>query len=83
MSEKPKINYPTAWSYKIIARDETEIRSAVSKLQHSEELKLTFSNTSAKGTFTSMECSTTVHNEDQRLDIYRQLKTNPSIKMVL
>jgi putative lipoic acid-binding regulatory protein len=83
MSNQPKINYPTSWSYKIIARDETEIREAVSHLQHSETLELTFSNSSAKGTFTSMECSTKVHNEEERLGIYRQLKKNPSIKMVL
>lgn len=83
MSDKPKIDYPLKWSYKIIARNESDIRQAVTQMQHFDEYQLTFSNSSAKGLFTSMEYSTNVKSETERLSIYQQLKTHPSIKMVL
>ena len=83
MSEKPKINYPTEWSYKIIARNEEAIQQVVKTTQHSSDLQLKYSNTSKKGTFTSMECTTLVMNEEERLGLYQKFKANPDIKMVL
>lgn len=83
MSEKPKINYPTTWSYKIIARSEEGIRTAIQELDHPAEITLKVSNSSAKGTFTSMDCTTCVENEEERLSIYKQLKKHSTIKMVL
>jgi putative lipoic acid-binding regulatory protein len=83
MTQKAKIDYPTSWTYKIIATSVTDIEHAVSNVLKDKKRSLKPSKTSKKGRFISMDMITEVLSEKERTDTFHEIYGQPGIKMVL
>lgn len=80
---KPKIDYPCEWQYKIIGESATVITELVADIVHEKDYSLTRSNVSRAGRYISMSLELTVATEERRLELYRLLGENPTVKVVL
>ncbi len=81
--KKVEIAYPCEWKYKVIGEDKEKIEEAVKYVMGERPHTLDFSKTSNKGSYHSYELCTLVHNEDDRTELFRQLKEHNDVKIVL
>jgi hypothetical protein len=81
--QKPNIEYPCEWSYRIIGKEESLLREAAVSVAGDRTYTLKKSNTSAGGKYVSLHLTVTVTDEDERLRIFGELKQCPPVKMVL
>lgn len=81
--DKPEIEYPCAWTFKIIGQDEGLLRKAVIETLKSRDHTVNNSNSSSGGKYISLSLTVTVDNETDRNDIYNSLQSEPTIKMIL
>jgi putative lipoic acid-binding regulatory protein len=81
--KKLVLEYPCNWCYKVIASEREALEKAVRDVIDEREHKLTHSNKSKTGKYTSMNLDLLVHNEDDRTFIFEALKKHQDIKMVL
>jgi len=81
--KKVVIEYPCNWCYKVIATERAALEQAIRDVIDEREHKLTSSNKSKTGKYTSMNLDLLVHNEDDRTFIFEALKKHQNIKMVL
>lgn len=82
-TEKLELTYPCNWCYKVIASEKKALQKAIHDVLLEREHKLTPSNKSKTGKYTSMNLDLLVHNEDDRTFIFDALKRHQDIKMVL
>jgi putative lipoic acid-binding regulatory protein len=80
---KPKIDYPCPWQYKIIGESGTVIKKLVALHVHEKDYTLTSSNVSSGGRYVSMALELTVQSEARRLELYRLLAEDTTVKVVL
>lgn len=80
---KPQIDYPCEWQYKIIGESATLIAELVAGHVHEKDYVLTRSNVSSSGRYVSMSLELIVQSEERRLELYRLLAEDPSVKVVL
>ena len=80
---KPKIDYPCPWQYKIIGESCTVIAKLVADHVHGKDYTLTKSNISSGGRYVSMALELTVQSEERRLELYRLLAEDITVKVVL
>lgn len=83
LRQKPEINYPCSWSYKVIAQKKEHIECVVEDICISKEYELKYSNNSKSGKYVSMSFTTTVTSEQERVEIFNRLQQHEDIKMVL
>jgi putative lipoic acid-binding regulatory protein len=81
--EKPIIEYPCKWPFKILGSDEPLMRKAVESIMGVSRFSLMASNASKTGKYVSLSLETEVRDENHRNQIYEDLKAASSIKMVL
>ena len=81
--EKPVIEYPCKWSFRVIGSDEPLMRKAVETTMGDSAYSLMVSNASKTGKYVSLNLETVVRDEGHRNQIYEDLKAAPPIKMVL
>lgn len=65
-NEKPKIDYPCTWQFKVIGRNKAAVRTAVSNTLSTRAHTLVFSNTSRAGKFHSFSIDIRVESEEDR-----------------
>jgi putative lipoic acid-binding regulatory protein len=80
---KPKIDYPCPWQYKIIGESATVITKLVADHVKEKDYTFTKSNVSSSGRYISMSLELIVHSEVRRLELYRLLAEDPTVKVVL
>ncbi len=80
---RPKIDYPCEWEYRIIAKDEEGLRRAVSEVLGAKQYTLSFSNISKGGKYISFALKTVVAAEKERNGIYVSLRKYDAIKSVI
>ena len=80
---KPKIDYPCSWQYKVIGESRADICSVVEAAVQDKPYVLTDSNVSSSGRYISMNLKVTVHDDEQRLALYRVMGDDPAIKVIL
>jgi len=81
--KKLALEYPCNWCYKVIASEKAALQKAIHDVIQEREHKLSPSNKSKTGKYTSMNLDLLVHNEDDRTFIFEALKKHQDIKMVL
>jgi len=81
--KKIKISYPCEWKYKVIGKNREKIEEAIKDIMGERPHTLGFSRTSNKGSYHSYELCTLVHNEDDRTELFHQLKQHNDVKIVL
>lgn len=80
---RDQIFYPCRWSYRVVGRDEPEIRAAVTTVLGDREHSLVISNHSRTEKYLSMALELEVQTEEERLEIFQSLKDEPRIRFVL
>ncbi len=81
--QKPEITYPCEWPYRIIGTSEVPIRNSVSSILGDKNYTLVASKKSSGGKYISFALSLIVDSEEERLEIFEELKMSNEIKMVL
>ena len=82
-SEKPKIEYPCNWSYKIIGTDVDEMITVIESATLGMEYEINSSNVSSKGNYFSLNLKVLVTSEVIRDIIFEKIESSEFVKMVL
>jgi putative lipoic acid-binding regulatory protein len=90
-SQKPVVEYPCLWGYKVIGPDEEAMRTAVKEtlelcLQENSgdrEFELGHSRESKGGKYVSLSLNLTVQDEAERNAVFSALSARPEILMVI
>jgi hypothetical protein len=81
--QRPDIEYPCQWGYRIIGEREDAIRDAVATIVGETEHMLERSNTSRTGRYCSLRLVLTVRDEAQRNAIFQALNEHDAVRLVL
>jgi len=81
--EKPEINYPTDWGFKLIGRDKIELERCIKEIMGDKEHKCRIGNVSKNGKFHSYNASCIVDSEDERNKIFQEFEKHTAVKMVI
>lgn len=82
-SEKPNIDYPCNWNYKIIGTELEEMIRAIEKIVEGMEYNIASSNVSSKGKYFSLNLKVFVTSEAIRNIIFEKLESSDYVKMVI
>jgi len=81
--ERPEIDYPCSWTYKVIGEDCTLLKDVITKTCAPIDVTITRSHMSSKGKYHSLNAELIVPSEEVRLRIYEDLKQSPAVKIIL
>lgn len=81
--EKPVIEYPCTWVYKVIGEDTDALTKLIITACAPAEVRITHSHSSSGGKYHSLNATLEVESEQTRLQIYELLKNHPAVKIVL
>jgi len=82
-SNRPEIQYPTNWQYKVIGTNLDGMIAAVEEAAGNLEHEITPSNVSESSKYYSVNLSVVVTSEAVRDIIYKKLSSNEHIKMIM
>jgi len=80
---KLELDYPCIWKYKVVTKCDSDINCIIKEILCEREHKIAPSKKSSKGKFHSHNLELTVHNDDDRKNIYKLLGDHKHIKMVV
>lgn len=81
--QKPHLDYPCLWIYKVIGTNENSMKSAVGEIIRDREFRISLSRQSETAKYVSLNVELTVETEAHRKALYDALKTHRAIKLVL
>jgi putative lipoic acid-binding regulatory protein len=81
--EKPKIEYPTEWSFTVIGRDKGKVEDAIKDILQHKEHSCKFSKVSKNGKFTSYSAKCVVDSQDERDKIYKTFSNHSDVDYVM
>ncbi|CAA6820339.1 MAG: Proposed lipoate regulatory protein YbeD [uncultured Sulfurovum sp.] len=81
--EKPDIEYPCEWGYKLIGTDKAALEACVFDVVGERAYKTKGGNTSSKGKFHSINMTCKVENEIDRDTIFKAFSDHKDVKMVI
>lgn len=81
--QKPEIDYPCKWLYKVIGEEKEAIRAAVYHICSGKDITYSYSHSSSGGKYHSFNVEVEVKNEEERLSIYNLLNNHAAIKVVM
>ena len=90
-NQKPLVEYPCQWGYKVIGAEEESLREAVKECLDTclkagtgdREFELDHSRASKGGKYVSLSLNLTVQDETERDAIFAALTNRPEIVMVI
>lgn len=82
-TDRPEIEYPCMWQYKIIGRDRGLVEEAIKVVCGHSPVTVTFSNTSSSGKYHSLNVEIEVVDEKIRDDLFVAFKEHQDITMVI
>jgi len=82
-ADKPKIEYPCDWGFKIIGTDKEKLKSCISEIMADRDYKCRDGNVSSKGKFVSMNANCEVCSEDERDELFKAFRDHCDVKMVI
>ncbi len=81
--DKVVIEYPSAWTYKLIGHEKEAIKKAIHDVIIKRDHSLKHSNNSKTGKYVSMNLELVIISDEERNFIYEAFKAHQNIKMVL
>ena len=81
--EKPNIEYPCEWGYKIIGTDRVKLEAVIFEVMGSRDYKQKGGNVSSKGKFYSLSTACQVESQADRDAIFKAFQDHKDVKMVL
>jgi putative lipoic acid-binding regulatory protein len=82
-SDKPDIDYPCRWAYKVIGLDEAMLRGTIAGILPDRPYRITVSHSSKTGKYICLNLLTEVSDEENRIATYEALQNHPAVKIVL
>lgn len=80
---KPEIDYPCHWGYRVIGTSAEAIRAAIDEVVGDHDHDVEHSRTSAQGNYVSFRLQVLVRDEAHRVGIYQALKDYACVRIVL
>jgi putative lipoic acid-binding regulatory protein len=81
--DRPVIEYPCNWIYKVVGEDRTLLRDVIIKACLPHAVTISYSQSSSKGKYHSINAELVIPDETARLRIYEILKSHSAVKIVL
>ena len=81
--DKPNIEYPCTWWFKVIGSDREGIPQHIASMLESVDFDLSESRQSRSGKYSSFNLSVYVKDEQERNAIFQDLKKVPTVKFIL
>ena len=81
--ERPTIEYPTNWGFKLIGRDKEKLLACIKEAMGEKEHLCSLGNTSKTGKFHSYNASCIVDTEEERNRIFKYFKDHDDVDMVI
>jgi len=81
--EKPEIEYPCEWGYKIIGKDKTALQTAIFDVVGERAYVTKGGNSSSKGKFHSLNMTCRVKSQEDRDEIFKAFSDHIEVKMVI
>ena len=81
--EKPQIEYPTQWGFKIIGRNKDALLACIKEVMGDKEHLCSLGNTSRTGKFTTYNASCIVESKEERDRIFKYFQEHIEVQMVL
>ncbi len=81
--DKPKIEYPTNWGFKLIGRDKDTLLACIKEALGEKEHLCSLGNASKTGKFHSYNASCNVENEEERNRIFKYFEEHDDVDMVI
>jgi len=81
--QKPAIEYPCDWAYKVIATNGDLSAEQISETLQEKKHTVALSNRSSQGKYVSFNIETKVKDEAERTEILQILQALPAVKMVI
>ena len=82
-NEKPQIDYPCEWGYKIIGTERVKLEAVIFEVMGSRNYKQKGGNRSSKGKFHSLSTSCQVESEEDRDTLFKAFQEHKDVKMVI
>jgi len=83
MPERPDIEYPTNWGFKIIGKDKEKLLACIKEVMGEKEHLCSLGNQSKTGKFTTYNASCSVDTEEERNRIFKYFSDHADIDMVI
>lgn len=80
---KPKIDYPCPWLFKVIGADREAVAAAIAGVVGEAEHLLVYANSSSGGKYHSFNLELVVESEAHRDRLYLELSACAVVRMVL
>ena len=81
--ERPEIEYPCEWGYKIIGKDRDALEAVIVEIMAKRDYTKREGNTSSKGKFHSLSIQCQVESEEDRNAIFKAFQDHDDVKMVI
>ncbi len=81
--EKPKIQYPTNWGFKLIGKDKKALLACIKEAMGEKKHLCSLGNTSRTGKFTTYNASCSVESEEERNKIFKYFEAHSDVNMVI
>jgi len=81
--EKPQIDYPTQWGFKIIGKDRDALHACIKEVMGQKEHLCSFGNTTSGGKFHSYNASCVVETQEERDRLFGEFQKHSDVKMVI
>lgn len=81
--QKVELEYPCSWVYKIIGREQEDLRAAIAEVIQARECLISLSNSSSGGKYLCLEVELVVVTAEDREAQYLAFKAHPAVVMVL
>ena len=81
--EKPKIEYPCNWGFKLIGRDRDKIKDAIKDIINDREYECKDGNSSKSGKFVTVNTNCKVNSQEDRDKIFKAFRDHNDIDMVI
>lgn len=81
--EKPEIEYPCEWGYKLIGRDKAKLEASVFDIVGKRAYQTRAGNSSSKGKFHTVNMTCKVESEVDRNQIFKAFSDHKDVKMVI
>ena len=80
---KLKLDYPCSWEYRLVIKQEINIKIILDETLGQRDHKVNISNKSSNGKFTSHKVQLLVHNDDDREELHKIFHAHKDVKMIV
>jgi len=81
--EKPQIDYPTQWGFKLIGKDKDALLACIKEVMGDKEHLCSTGNVSRNGKFHSYNASCSVESQKERDRLFKSFQDHEDVKMVI